>query len=252
MVSHLKSLTRQLFYRSGIFQNVVGFFSILSGRTKGMGISHLASYKENNAIGPLQRDEAIALFGIIRSLRPKVVVEFGFFHGHSAFNFLQALPADSQLFSYDIDPESIKRANSEFRFDRRLTFIGKSQTAFDVSDIRHQKIDFIFFDAAHELDLNQETFHKVAAHLAPEGMIAVHDTGLWPREHFASIHHQFEREMPGEWVTEDLYAHQPGERQFIDWILSENPDFSAIHFHSTGTLRHGFSLLQRKRSLSHG
>jgi len=252
MIPHLKSLIRQLFYRSGAFQNVVGFFSVLSGRTRGMGISHLTSYRENDAIGPLQRDEAIALFGIIRSLRPKVVVEFGFFHGHSAFNFLQALPADSQLFSYDIDPESIRRAKSEFGFDPRFTFIGKSQTEFDATDIRRQTIDFAFFDAAHELDLNQETFRRIVPHLATEGMLAVHDTGLWPREHFQSIHHEFEREMPGEWVTENLYAHQPGERRFIDWILSEYPEFSAIHFHSTGTLRHGFSLLQRKRVLSQG
>lgn len=252
MISHLKSLIRQLFYRSGLFQNVVGFCSVLTGRTKNMGISHLASYRENDAIGPLQRDEAIALFGIIRSLRPKVVVEFGFFHGHSAFNFLQALPADSQLFSYDIDPESIKRAKSEFCFDRRFTFIGKSQTEFDVAHINQQKIDFVFFDAAHELDLNQTTFRKIVDHLAAEGMVAIHDTGLWSREHFARIHHEFEREMPGEWVTENLYAHQPGERQFIDWILLEYPEFSALHFHTTGTLRHGFSLLQRKRSLSQG
>jgi hypothetical protein len=252
MISHLKSLIRQLFYRSGLVQNVVGLCSILTGRTKRMGISHLASYRENDAIGPLQRDEAIALFGIIRSLRPRVVVEFGFFHGHSAFNFLQALPADSQLFSYDIDPESIKRAKSEFGFDRRFTFIGKSQTEFDAAHINRKKIDFVFFDAAHELDLNKTTFRRIVDHLAAEGMVAIHDTGLWPREHFAPIHHEFEREMPGEWVTENLYAHQPGERRFIDWILLEYPEFSALHFHSTGTLRHGFSLLQRKRSLSQG
>ncbi|GAA5128633.1 class I SAM-dependent methyltransferase [Luteolibacter yonseiensis] len=252
MTSHLKSLIRQLFYRSGTFQNLVGFFSVLSGRTRGMGISHLASYRENDAIGPLQRDEAIALFGIIRSLRPKVVVEFGFFHGHSAFNFLQALSGDARLFSYDIDPESIRRAKSEFGFDRRFTFIAKSQTEFDAADVGRREIDFVFFDAAHELDLNQETFRRIAPHLAPEGMMAVHDTGLWPREYFESIHHEFERGMPGEWVTENLYAHQPGERRFIDWILSEYPEFSAIHFHSTATLRHGFSLLQRRRSLSQG
>ena len=82
--------------------------------------------------------------------------------------------------------------------------------------------------------------------------MAVHDTGLWPREYFAPIHKEFERGMPGEWVTDKLYAHQPGERRFIDWILSEYPEFTAIHFHSTGTLRHGFSLLQRKRFLSMG
>ncbi len=250
MISKLKSLIRQLFYRSTLFQAIVGFFSILLGRTRSMGISHLSSYRENDAIGPLQRDEAIALFGIIRTLRPKTVVEFGFFHGHSAFNFLQALPDDAKLFSYDIDPESIRRAEKEFTFDRRFHFIGKSQTEFDPADIDQQEIDFVFFDAAHELELNIETFRRIVPHLAPEAMVAVHDTGLWHKSHFAPIHETFTREYPGVWKHGDLYAHQPGERAFIDWIVAEYPGFSAIHFHSTRTLRHGFSILQQTRLLS--
>jgi hypothetical protein len=250
MISRLKSLVRQIFYRSTSFQNVVGAASVLLGRTRGIGMSHLLSYRENDAIGPLQRDEAVALFGIIRTLRPRVVVEFGFFHGHSAFNFLKALPDDGKLYSYDIDEESIARAKREFNFDRRFTFIGKSQTDFDPRDIGNQEIDFAFFDAAHELDLNIATFVRIVSHLAPEAMVAIHDTGLWHRSHFAPIHEQFTREMPGEWRDEDLYAHQPGERAFIDWIVTEHPEFSAIHFHSVRTLRHGFSLLQRKRRLS--
>lgn len=223
---------------------------MMLGRTRKIGISHLMSYRENDSIGPLQRDEAIALFGIVRTLRPKVIVEFGFFHGHSAFNFLQALPDDGHLYSYDIDPDSLRRAKLEFHFDQRFTFISKSQTDFDPEDIEKKEIDFVFFDAAHELELNISTFNRIVSHLAPEGMIAIHDTGLWHRSQFAPIHELFIRENPGEWKDRDLYAHQPGERAFIDWILAEHAGFTAIHFHSTRTLRHGFSLLQKKRSLA--
>jgi len=223
---------------------------VMIGRTRGLGISHLLSYREDDAIGPLQRDEAMALFGIIRTLRPKVVVEFGFFHGHSAYNFLQALPADGQLYSYDIDEDSIRRAGKEFGFDRRFTFVAKSQTAFEACDVGGQPIDFVFFDAAHELELNIETFTRLVAHLAPEAMIAIHDTGLWQRGHFAPIHTTFVSEYPGEWVSEELYAHQPGERAFVDWIVAGPHGFAAIHLHSTRTLRHGFSLLQRQRALT--
>ena len=250
MMAHLKSLIRQLFYRSSVFRSGVGLISNLLGRTGGLGISHLSSYRENDAIGPLQRDEAIALFGIIRTLRPLVVVEFGFFHGHSAFNFLQALTADAKLYSFDIDADSIKRAKTEFNFDRRFTFIGKSQTDFDPEDIGNREIDFAFFDAAHELELNVETFKRIVPHLAAEAMVAVHDTGLWHRSHFEPIHETFTREHPGVWQDDVLYAHQPGERKFIDWIVAEHPGFSAIHFHSGRTLRHGFTLVQRQRPLS--
>ena len=250
MVTRFKSLIRRLFYRSAAFQCFVGLFSMVLGRTRRIGMSHLLSYREDDAIGPLQRDEAIALFGIIRTLRPTVIVEFGFFHGHSAFNFLQALPEDGRLYSYDIDPESIRRAEKEFNFDRRFTFIAKSQSDFDPRDIDHQKIDFVFFDAAHALELNVATFNRIFSQLAPEAMVAVHDTGLWHRSHFAPIHETFAKENAGEWKNRELYAHQPGERAFIDWILAEHPEITAIHFHSTRTLRHGFSLLQRMRSLA--
>ncbi|RYD22087.1 MAG: class I SAM-dependent methyltransferase [Verrucomicrobiaceae bacterium] len=250
MISQLKSSVRQLFYRSSLFQGVVGIASVLTGRTSGARMSHLLAYREDDAIGPLQRDEAIALFGIVRTLRPRVVVEFGFFHGHSAFNFLQALEQDALLFSYDIDGDSRKRAETEFTFDRRFRFLAKSQTDFDAADIGNREIDFVFFDAAHELHLNQETFRKIAPHLAPEAMMAVHDTGVWNRTHLAPIHETFTREMPGEWLDEETYAHQPGERAFIDWIISTYPEFTALHFHSTRTLRHGFTLLQKKRVLS--
>ena len=174
-----KSFIRQVFYRSPLFRGFIGFLSVLSRRTTGMRMSHLLSYRENDAIGPLQRDEAIALFGIVRTLRPRIVVEFGFFHGHSAFNFLNALSQDAKLFSYDIDVDSCRRARREFDFDPRFTFFAKSQTDFEVADIGGEEIDFVFFDAAHELNLNQETFRRILPHLAKEGMIAIHDTGLW-------------------------------------------------------------------------
>jgi len=252
MITQLKSLIRQWFYRSSVFQGIVGFCSVIIGRTKGIGMAHLLSYREGDAIGPLQRDEAIALFGIIRTLRPKTVVEFGFFHGHSAFNFLRAMPEDGRLYSYDIDEDSIRRARREFTFDPRFTFVGKSQTEFDPHDVGNEAIDFVFFDAAHELNLNIETFRRVVDHLAPEAMLVIHDTGLWHRAHFAAIHDTFVREYPGEWQGRDLYAHQPGERAFVDWIVAGPHGFAAIHLHSARTLRHGFSLLQRQRLLAAG
>ena len=252
MIPRIKSLVRIAFYRSGPVRGIVGFLSILSGRTRGLGVSHLLSYREDDAIGPLQRDEAMALFGIVRSLMPSTVVEFGFFHGHSAYNFLRALPADARLFSYDICGDSAKRAKEEFSFDQRFRFIGKSQTEFDPADIEWRRIDFVFFDAAHELELNTATFERILPQLSPDAMIAVHDTGLWHRKDLLPLHERFMKEVPGVWVDQDHYAHQPGEREFIDWVLERYPEFGAIHLHSTCTLRHGLSLLQRQRRLGTG
>lgn len=246
----LKSIVRKIYYRSAAARAVIGHLSVLAGRTKPLGTAHLLSYREDDAIGPLQRDEATAMFGIVRTIRPKLIVEFGFFHGHSAFNFLQAMPPDARLFSYDIDPDSKRRAHDEFAFEKRFTFIAKSQTEFEPGDIGGGKIDLVFFDAAHELELNMETFKSIAACLSPDAMIAVHDTGLWNREHFGAIHEEFVKKHPVDRHSGNLIAHQPGERAFIDWITDTYQEFNAIHFHSTATLRHGFTLLQRRRRLS--
>lgn len=191
------------------------------------------------------------MFGIVRTLRPKTVVEFGFFHGHSAFNFLCALDPDAKLFSYDVGEESAVRARRELSFDKRLTFHHKSQTAFKAEDIEHRLIDFVFLDAAHELGLNVETFNLLLPSLAPGAVIAIHDTGLWKKSFFSDAQAQLVKEgRHGRWVTEDLYAHQPEEREFVDWILANHPDFAAVHLHSQNTLRHGFSLFQRASRLS--
>lgn len=242
----MKSWIRRFFYRSFLFRSAVGLSSITLGRTQSIGISHLQSYMEEGAVGPLQRDEALALFGIVRALRPLTVVEFGFFHGHSAFNFLCALSEDARLYSYDVDDESAKRARSEMGFDPRLTFIHKSQTDFSPDDIHRLKIDFVFFDAAHLLRLNTETFSKTLPHLSPSAIVAVHDTGLWDKRYLKEVHHDHIKANGSTWITPDLCAHQPEEREFVDWILNMHPQFGAIHFHSTNTLRHGFSLIQRQ------
>lgn len=112
----MKSFIRKFFYRFKLVQWIVGTLSIVSGRTKILGVVHLQSYIEKDAIGPLQRDEALALFGLVRTLRPKTIVEFGFFHGHSAFNFLCAMEQDAKIFSYDVSEDSKKKGRNRIEF----------------------------------------------------------------------------------------------------------------------------------------
>lgn len=207
------------------------------------------SYTELEAVGPLQRDEALALFGIVRALAPKTVVEFGFYHGHSAFNFLQAMEMDSKIFSFDISEESAIRATQEFPQDPRFAFLHKSQTDFTPEDVENRTIDFVFFDAAHDLSLNVETFEKLLPSLAPTCTIAIHDTGLWIKSHFKPVHHEFVAKTGHSFLAGNQYPHQPDERKFVNWICKNHPAFVAIHLHSTNTLRHGITLLQRSESV---
>ena len=87
--------------------------------------------------GPIQDDEALLLFGLIKILRPKTGIELGFYEGFSSYNFLKALDEDAKLYSYDND---LKTPHN----DKRFKFYQKSQTEFSFSDVDNQKIDFVF------------------------------------------------------------------------------------------------------------
>ena len=94
-------------------------------------LSHL-NQESQFIFGPIQDDEALLLYGLVKTIRPKVIVEFGFSHGVSSWNFLQALDQDSKLFSYDIYNWN---PNAKAFNDTRFKFFLKSQIKFEASDI---------------------------------------------------------------------------------------------------------------------
>ena len=113
-------------------------------------LAHIANYAEENALGPIQRDEALLLLAMVRVLRPKTIVEFGFSYGKSAFNFLQALDGKGDVYSYDIAPSSAEYAAKHFSSFANFHFLQKSQEHFLPSDTDGKLVDFAFFDGAHD------------------------------------------------------------------------------------------------------
>ncbi len=187
--------------------------------------------------GPIQDDEALFLFGLVKTLRPKTVTEFGYSSGVSALNFLKALDEDTKLYSYDINAATPHN-------DIRFKFYKKSQTEFEFSDVENRKIDLAFFDDGHLFDLNSVAFTKIVDYLAPNAIIVVHDTGLHvvKKESFEICVCDFENYCGA--------AHQYDERRFINWIISNYPEWEIIHLHSFNIFRHGFTILQKKYNLS--
>jgi predicted O-methyltransferase YrrM len=212
-------------------------------------INHLTAFDEEEAIGPVQREEAMFLFSLIRMLRPRILVEFGFARGHSALNFLMAMDYEADLYSYDVDVASASLAEKYASEYSGFHFLHKSQETFSPVDVGGRLIDFVFIDAAHELDLNQKTFTLLLPSLAPNAILAVHDTGTWNRHHFLSEHFNFANERPNQWLNLDEFQHQRAERQFVNWVADAFSDFQVIHLHSLNCVRHGITLLQRGHTL---
>jgi hypothetical protein len=159
---------------------------------------------------------------------------------------------DAVLYSFDIADASPQYAQTIAERDNRLRFKQKSQDALTAEDIDGREIDFAFFDASHDLEINQRTFAGIESLLARRAIIAVHDTGAWSAESVqlslkAGI---YSRENPSHWVSPDEFAHRPDERRFVNWVAETRPDFNQIHLHSATTLRHGLTLLQAGGPLS--
>jgi predicted O-methyltransferase YrrM len=235
---------RLMFFRYRWVQRLLSLF----GRGR-LLVSHLKTYREEDAIGPLQRDEALFLNGLIRVLRPRVVVEFGFSTGHSAYNFLQAMDGFGKLYSYDIAELSAAVAKQGFSGYPNFRFYQKSQTEFVWDDVGRQPVEFVFIDASHNLELNQKTFAALLPALSPGAILAVHDTGTWVKEHFSAKNRMFVAAGGGRWVNDQELEHTREERAFVNWIGAQHPEFQIIHCHSLNCLRHGLTLLQKKRVL---
>jgi predicted O-methyltransferase YrrM len=206
----------------------------------------LTFYSEDS-VGPVQQDEALLLHALVRALRPATIVEIGFLCGHSAFNFLRALDADARLYSFDIDPTCAEFARCRCAHDPRFVFRNRSQETLSAEDLDGRSVDFVFLDGAHRLDLHQATFARLLPLLSPNAVIAVHDTGAFPRTLGSE---EDWRLTPSErWTTQNEFEHQPDERAFANWLLETHPEFCQLHLHSQRTFRHGITLVQRSAPL---
>ena len=208
--------------------------------------------------GPIQDDEALMLFsiyegyflfhnisnncsilGLVKLIRPKTVVEFGFYKGDSSLNFLKALDSDAKLYSYDI---KLHNPSAESLKDLRFKFFEKSQTDFDPKDVDNRIIDIAFLDAGHRLSLETGLFPKLIEQVAKNGIIVIHDTGL----HVSLSSRQMENDCVCDFENLCGYPHCYEERQFVNWILENYPEWEIINFHSFEVHRHGLTFLQRK------
>jgi predicted O-methyltransferase YrrM len=237
---------RRAFYRSRLVRELAAAAKWPRIRAEAPDVAHLAFYGSTPS-GGIPRDEALLLHGLLRALRPATVVEVGFLHGDSAFNLLCALDPDARLYSFDVDPGCAALAEQRFGHDTRFTYKTRAQETLGPADIDGRPADFVFLDAAHDLELNQQAFARLLAMMAPSAILVVHDTGTIPEALVPAGDPAWR--LADQWV-DGAFEHQPDERAFVNWLLEAHPDFAQLHVHSERTIRHGLTLLQRSVALS--
>ncbi len=198
-------------------------------------LSHLSASTQN-VCGPLQDDEGLFIFSLVRGMRLRTILEIGGLSGYSALNFLAAMSKseDPILYTVDINPVPKQAVN-------HIT-LTKDARHLTRKDLGSQPLDLIFFDC-HEYEVQMSVFHrfKVTGIINNNTVIMLHDTDLHP--HGANV-------CGGEG------AHQPVERHMVNSLRAQGYDI--YNFHTRHDLltadllgRHGVSVATIFKPLSY-
>jgi predicted O-methyltransferase YrrM len=121
--------------------------------------------------GPIQDDEALFLFALIRTARMRRILEVGGLDGYSATNFLRATGDSGQVYTVDLNPVP-KVAENHYP-------ICKNAGDIQPQDVGSEPLDLVFFDC-HVYPAQASLFNRLrsAGIITEETVLAWHDTGF--------------------------------------------------------------------------
>jgi predicted O-methyltransferase YrrM len=198
-------------------------------------LDHLTQDDKQEVWGPIQDDEALFLYSIIRGCRLKRILEIGGLSGYSAKNFLEALKYDNNgiVYTCDLNPVPVLANNHKV--------IIKNALDLQLGELDNQPIDLVFFDC-HDM-IQMDIYHKfVNANIITDNtIIALHDTNL---------HYPGYQRFGNYIAEEDGYAHQPVEREMTNIFKNLGYDiFSILTDRSKHSpefpFRHGITVCKR-------
>lgn len=196
-------------------------------------LSHLTQPDHQYVNGPIQDDEALVLYSIIRAKRIKTVLEIGGLHGYSAKNFCQAVGKDGTV--YTVDYGSLNQQDSNH------ILILKDANNFNSTDLNHKTIELIFFDC-HDYHVQMNLYFRLLEQgvATDNTILALHDTNLhYPDTKNESSHCKHIHDSDGNLIG---YLHQPVERTMVNTFVGMG--YHALCLHTTPD-KHGNDLPQR-------
>jgi hypothetical protein len=199
-------------------------------------LSHLTQDDKQYVWGPIQDDEALFLYSIVRGCRMSRILEVGGLSGYSGQNFLAALnyPGNNGiLYTCDLNPVP-KLANNH-------NLIVKNALHITSGEVDNKPLDMVFFDC-HDM-VQMDIYHRFRNEniIDDNTVIALHDTNL----HYAPWNKW------GPFVeSKNGYAHQPVERMMTDLFKDIGYDIFSISTdiskHSDAfPIRHGVTICRK-------
>jgi predicted O-methyltransferase YrrM len=198
-------------------------------------LAHLTQAPDQRVWGPIQDDEALLLYSVVRGMRIGRVLEIGGLHGYSATNFLAAMDQVDGGVVYTVDIQPVHPRGENHRV------ITKDARNLTPADLDNAPIELVFFDC-HDM-VQMESFVRLREQgiVTDKTVIALHDTNL----HYAPFQ-QFGTFVP----EEGGYAHQTVEREMVNRFKDMGYDAFSLHTtrdkHSDAfPIRHGITLCQK-------
>lgn len=204
-------------------------------------LDFLESYNETT-LGPIQKGEALFLYGLCEMVKPQIVLEVGCLIGQS----LRVWMESGVPFVYAVDciisneVKEIRRAKGS----NRIELI--EQDMKEPVEFTRGIPDLVFVDASHELPDNIHLVKNLLPILKPGALFILHDTGHWADKHMTEDRHLFIKHYGGyQDKKTKLWVHSPGEKETIAWI-SKNTKWERIDLWTTEVARYGLTIFQVK------
>lgn len=201
-------------------------------------LSHLTQPEHQMVAGPVQDDEALFMYSVIRGRRLRCVLEIGGLQGYSATNFLRAVEVSGgTVFTVDVNPVASQAANH--------VVLTKDARDLTPEDLRGQVLDFVFFDC-HDYDVQMAVFERLHDRgcLTDDTVIALHDTNTHPA-----------RFMDWAYQTPQGWVHQAAERRMVGAFRAMGYDVFLLHTRPEAhtpdfPFRHGLALCTKVQALA--
>jgi predicted O-methyltransferase YrrM len=200
-------------------------------------LSHLTQSSDQRVGGPIQDDEALLLYGLIKVMRLRRILEVGGLSGYSATNFLKAVGDTGTVYTVDLTPVPRQAKNHRV--------ITKDATLLTPEDVDSKELDLVFFDC-HVFRAQMELYFHLRAKkiITQNTVLALHDTNVHP----TPSRRAFQIKGGG-------YVHQPVERNMADDF--RRLGYDAISFHTklnrhdaSLPYRHGLTILRKYQKLA--
>ena len=202
-------------------------------------LSHLTQDQKQDVWGPIQDDEALFLYSIVRSSRLSRILEIGGLSGYSARNFLQAMNLSKNPILYTCDLVEVPKLANNHKI------IVKNALHLTKEDLDNTELDMVFFDCHDYVQIDIFLKLKELNIISENTILALHDTNL----HYSPYIRQ------GKYIAlEDGYAHQEVERNMVNAFKMFGYDAFSIKttknkHNDEFPFRHGVTICQKFKKL---